>query len=507
MQVKSDQSKHLKKELGITLFAGEEIIETVAHEIHRHQRYPVSSRILQKLANVNRHQDIGKNGPCLASGVSEENQHIKALRSYEAIFGRDSLISAFFVADQYPLLLGNTLIYLAKLQGVGYHTYREEEPGRIIHEFRDPVLDERAREYTDKFGWAWPYYGSVDATILFILGIYRYQMLNIKKGQFLKTEFAGRDKETKIIFDALTAAVGWLLGRMDKNPEGLIESKPAFPGSLEGQAWKDSWEAYHHSDKTIANHHYGIASIEVQGIAYDALLLAASLLDQVDRSKINDKLTGKSISSNILRERAAILKKAIFKHFWIDEKEGYFALGTDRDEKGKLRVMKIRTSNMGHLLNSRLLDGRKQDVIHYKKAIVKQLFSADMLSASGIRTLAKGDGRYRPGSYQNGSVWPWDNYWISLGLRRQGYHELADDLEDRLLNIVDTLRIYPEFVRGDEKLKPDMNTKTIKVWNNIYQRENVIEQPPQELQAFTVSAICAIEHARTIHSSLGLCFV
>src|SRR5690606_30664910 len=114
------------------------------------------------------------------------------------------------------------------------------------------------------------------------------------------------------------------------------------------QVWKDSPDAYHHSDGTLANHTSGIASIEVQTTAYDALLDAALLYE--------DYLNTPDIAYT-LREQAEELRSTILNEFWTDEKGGYFVLGTDRDELGNLRQLKVRTSNMGHTLNSRLLAG------------------------------------------------------------------------------------------------------------------------------------------------------
>lgn len=166
-------------------------------------------------------------------------------------------------------------------------------------------------------------------------------------------------------------------------------------------------------------------------------------------------------------------------------------LGTDRGENGQLRQMKLRTSNMGHTLNSRLLVGDDPEVARMRKAVVNQLFSSEMLNVSGIRTLASDEHRFRPEAYHNGSVWLWDTHHIAKGLRRLGYHEKADMLDKKILSVVDTTRIFPEYVRGDDSETSSINTDTIILWDEINQRENKIEQPPQEVQAWTVAAILA----------------
>jgi hypothetical protein len=78
-------------------------------------------------------------------------------------------------------------------------------------------------------------------------------------------------------------------------------------------------------------------------------------------------------------------------------------------------------------------------------------------------------------------------------MRRHGYHELADELDRRLLHVINVTKVFPEYVRGDDSDTPAINTQTIVVWDDSRQRKNQIEQPPQEVQAWTVAAILAIK--------------
>ena len=282
----------------------------------------------------------------------------------------------------------------------------------------------------------------------------------------------------------MDAAVEWILRSLDKNPEGLLEYKAVLPRGIENQVWKDSWDSYHHADGTYANHNQGIASIEVQTTAYDALLDAALLYENA---------LGDSDKAATLRVRAAKLRQTIIELFWSEDKGGYFVLGTDRDDRGRLRQLKIRTSNMGHVLNSRLLEDDSPESNRMRDALIRQLTSPELLTPSGIRTLASDEIRFRPGAYHNGSIWLWDTHHIAKGLRRHGYDELADEIDRRLLNVVATTKIFPEYVRGDDSDTPSINTRTIVVWDETRQRKNQIEQPPQEVQAWTVAAILAIK--------------
>ena len=133
----------------------------------------------------------------------------------------------------------------------------------------------------------------------------------------------------------------------------------------------------------------GIASIEVQVTTYDALLDAAYLFEEVFENPTR---------ADSLRAQAQSLGTAIIDHFWTEDKGGYFVLGTDRDESGNVRQLKIRTSNMGHVLNSRLLQGDDPENVRMRTAVVKQILSPELLCRSGIRTLASDEIRFRPGA-------------------------------------------------------------------------------------------------------------
>jgi glycogen debranching enzyme len=255
--------------------------------------------------------------------------------------------------------------------------------------------------------------------------------------------------------------------------------------------WKDSWDAYHHQDGTIANHKQGIASIEVQVTTYDALIDAAELFENVLDS---------SERGAALRMQADKLRQAILSIFWTEDKGGYFVLGTDRNDSGQLRQLKIRTSNMGHTLNSRLLKGSDPDSIYKREQVIHHLFSPEMQNVSGIRTLASDEYRFRPGSYHNGSVWLWDTHHIAKGVRRLGYTDKARELDDKILNVVEATHLLPEYVRGDDDDVPTINERIVVVRDNNYHRLNQVEQPPQEVQAWTAAAILATQNRKSLNN-------
>ena len=280
------------------------------------------------------------------------------------------------------------------------------------------------------------------------------------------------------------SAIAWVGRRMDSNPEGLLEFKAAFPGSIVNQAWKDSGDAYHHVNGDIANHDDGIASIEVQGEAYQALLDAADMFERV---------FNEPVYAAELKTRARYLRAMILKHFWNDGRGGFFVLGSDRDEDGRLRQMAVKTSNMGHLLGSGMLDGNDSDSADLREAVIEQLFSQQMLGLNGIRTLANDEIRYCDQAYHNGSVWTMDNHQISKGLAHGGYHRLANLLNQKQLDVIRYTNVFPEYTRGSNDPHKRLNDCIVDVYDLTLGRMYRKAQPPQLLQGWTISAIKSIE--------------
>ncbi len=473
----------------VVLLPGETILKVIQSPKHIIKTPPSTLRELYRLAQAKISSDVGKFEPIIASLSTEGAEYdlSEEFHRYEALFGRDSLRVAMNLIPIFPRLTHTTIMTLAELQGLEVDSTSEEEPGRIIHESRTKH-DFIRKEITKKFGWDWPYYGSVDSTPEFIRVIYAYCSSLSDASKFLSETYKDKNHSVRTIADSLSLAVNWLKYRMDLNPEGFVESSRSNPEGIENQVWKDSWDSYFHNDGTMANHKKGVASIEVQRVVYDALLDAAELYEK----KLN-----KPKEANELKIRAESLKKAIFKHFWTEDKGGYFVIGTDRDMMGKIRKLKVRASNMGHLLHSRLLEGNNSKIVHFRESVIKTLFSDEMLTSNGIRTLASDEVRYRPGAYHNGSIWLWDNFLIIQGLRNNGYHCLANNLSARLISIVEFTKKFPEFVRGDNTPQPTLNSQIIDVWDDVNQRLNRIEQPPQEVQAWSVAAIVAINYYET----------
>jgi len=471
-----------------SLLPGEELRSITTHPTRIHTERPSSIQQLLRLTRSLSVNDIGRTGPSIASlsldsQSDDDSTTPEHLRLYEVIFGRDSLRVAIDLIGNYPELAHSTILALARSQGIAYDPQKEEEPGRIVHEARE-ATDSLAMRLTHERGWHWPYYGSVDATPEFIRTMAAFVRQSNENVTFLMEAYEDQAGHEQTIAHALELALEWIQRRRASNPEGLVEFKSTLPMGIENQVWKDSWDAYHHHDGILANHQQAIASIEVQTTTYDALIDAAELFEDI----LDDQTRADS-----LRAQAYDLGRAIKDLFWTEDKHGYFVLGTDRDNDGRLRQLKVRTSNMGHVLNSRLLEGNDPTVRRMRESVVDHILSPELLCRAGIRTLASDELRFRSGAYHNGSVWLWDTHHIAKGLRRHGYKKEAEDIDARILEVVDKTRMFPEYVRGEQD-KIAVNNQTVVLWDKNYNRENVVEQPPQEVQAWTVAAIRATKH-------------
>jgi glycogen debranching enzyme len=307
---------------------------------------------------------------------------------FMALFGRDSLITSYQTLPFVPELSATALRALAQLQGKTVDDFREEEPGRILHELRSgemTVFKERPHS---------PYYGSSDATPLFLILLDEYERWSGDRTLVLELEAAAR------------AALSWIDEFGDRDRDGYVEYERKTDVGLENQCWKDSWNSILFSDGTLAP--TPRATCEIQGYVYDAKKRCARLARVVwGDAKLADRL-------NLEAEN---LKKRFNKDFWIEDRQ-FFALALD----GKKRKVDCLTSNIGHLLWSGIVEDDK--VSH----VVNHLMGPKLFSGWGVRTMAEGEGGYSPIEYHNGTVWPHDNSIIAAGLWRYGYRKEANEV-------------------------------------------------------------------------------
>jgi glycogen debranching enzyme len=421
------------------------------------------ARALCRLGHVRQLQDLGRGGPLDASAGRKS--------AFGCLFGRDSLRMALDLVDDFPAVARVTIRRLTALQGVRESARAEEEPGRILHEYR--YLPE-AGTASIVHPWDMPYYGSVDATPLYVNLIDAYCQ---QFGQAILSERV-RDRTRRLISirTGMERALGWIEGRLAEH--GYVYVRRAQPRGLGNQVWEDSFDSQYDESGRLFDPDVAYAPVEVQGYAYDALLAGAALAENPTRVRH-------------LRALASMLRRKVLSEFWLTDL-GTFAPALVLEPSGT-RPSRVVASSPGHLLASKLLDG--EDAAAQRSALVARLLAADMLTPAGIRTKSTGSPRFNAGSYHNGSVWPMDTGVIADGMRRHGYTAEADDLDDRVLRACASVGDFVEFFRGD--------TDAIAINDRIRDVEEAgalrrLEQPPQRTQGWTVSRVWRVLRRRDL---------
>jgi glycogen debranching enzyme len=276
-----------------------------------------------------------------------------------------------------------TLQTLAHYQGERDDPWREEEPGKIMHELRRGELA-RAGEIPHS-----PYYGTVDATPLWLMLL----------GEAWR--WRGERQLLTSLLPNAERALAWIERRLVEG-QGFVRYQRRHGKGLENQGWKDSRDGVSFPDGTIARP--PIALVEVQGYVVAALEAMATVYREL----------GNGARAEDLAITAAALRRRLHEAFWVEETQ-YYALALD----GEGRQVPTITSNPGHLL---LCNACPPEVA---SRVVDMLLSDGMFNGWGVRTLARGQAVFNPLSYHNGSVWPHDNALIALGAARVGRQDAA----------------------------------------------------------------------------------
>ncbi|WP_306321733.1 MULTISPECIES: glycogen debranching N-terminal domain-containing protein [unclassified Streptomyces] len=300
------------------------------------------------------------------------------------LLGRDAALTSLFALPYRPELAAATLPVLAATQATEAVEGPVAQPGKIVHEVRHGEL---AHFGQVPFG---RYYGSVDATPLFLVLLGAYVEQTGDAGPARRLESHAR------------AAVGWMLDHGGLTSRGYLVYR-ADRGGLANQNWKDSPGAICAADGGRATG--PVMAAGAQGYAYDALRRTATLA----RTVWSD-----AVYADLLEQAASDLRDRFVRDFWMPEKR-FPALALD----GEGRQLDALASDAGHLLWSGLLDKE------YGEEVGRRLLEPDFFSGWGVRTVASGQGAYHPLSYHRGSVWPHDNALIALGLARYGLHDEA----------------------------------------------------------------------------------
>ncbi|HVX20748.1 MAG TPA: glycogen debranching N-terminal domain-containing protein [Acidimicrobiales bacterium] len=313
---------------------------------------------------------------------------------FMTMFGRDSILTSLQALPFVPELAAATLRALGARQGTRLDDFRDEDPGRILHEMRYGELtafEERPHS---------AYYGTADATPLFVV---------------LMDEYERWTGDTKLVRDLeyeARAALAWIDDYADLQGNGYVSYRRRNEETgLENQCWKDSWDSISFRDGTLPG--FPRATCELQGYAFDAKVRGARLARKVWRDPgLADELEA----------AAADLKRRFNRDFWVDDGR-YFAVALDPDG----RQVDSLTSNIGHLLWSGIVDKSKA------RAVVDHLMGRRLFSGWGVRTLAEGESRYNPIGYHVGTVWPFDNSFVAWGLRRYGFKDEAARVAEGIL--------------------------------------------------------------------------
>jgi glycogen debranching enzyme len=309
-------------------------------------------------------------------------------------FGRDALVTSIEFLPWFPQVARGTLAFLAAHQGIKVDEFTEEEPGRILHEYRRGEMA-NCREIPFI-----PSYGSVDATPLFLITLDQY----IRWTNDL--EFLRR------LWPNAEAAAQWMLSYGDRDGDGFLEYALMSGKGRVQQGWKSSWDAVMHVDGTPAKP--PIALCEVQGYAYAAYQAVSYLAGRLGRHEV----------SKAWRTVAEHLQARFLDGFWWPEEHAcYLALD------GEKRPCKVLSSNAGQVLWTGILPRE------WAQGVVDRLMQDDMYTGWGIRTLSSRAARYNPMSYHNGSVWPHDTALVGAGFARYGHKDLAGQLLGNLFGV------------------------------------------------------------------------
>lgn len=327
-------------------------------------------------------------------------------------FGRDALITALQTLWINPSLAAGVLRFLAVTQATKTDPQAEAEPGKIIHEIRDGEMANLGEIPFKR------YYGTIDATPLFIMLAGRYYYTTGDKALI------------ESIWPNILAALTWIDQHGDLDNDGFVEYINHNHKGLTHQGWKDSNDSIFHADGSEPQG--PIALCEVQAYVYDAKRIASHLAASLGHQRLSAQL----------ENEAYLLKERFNQRFWCEELSTY-AIALD----GNKQACEVINSNVGHALYCGIVQTNKA------RRVANTLLHPDSFNGWGIRTISRHQSRYNPMSYHNGSIWPHDSALAAAGLARYGLKTSAMTLFKGLFDaacFMDQHRL-PELFCGFER--------------------------------------------------------
>lgn len=417
--------------------------------------------------------------------------------SYQyAIFGRDSIEVAEDLLESNQALAKEVILLLAHLQGCQFHLESEQESGKIHHEYRalhfnNHDIPQMAQKVLARLGPQWGgsaesmlYFGSADATPLFIRLVHRY--FKRYDDGILDHPVAPRgEHRSRPLRHHVRDATRWLVSKITASPWQLFEYRRINPLGLFNQSWEDSNFSYLHVDGSVANAEDGLAAVELQGYAYDALRGAAEMVASSENE------------ADSWRHLASIVRDTTLQRLWMPDQQ-YFAMGLDRADNGLTRQICTITSNPALLLETTFFDLMPHHLSWpYIEGIVRTVLDHDCLTAAGVRLRSrKHSGLMHFTDYHGSRVtWPKQTYDIAKGLRKHGLYELASLLEQCIVRSVTKAGEFYEYFYVDDAgevkyhyRQEDPNEPTF--------HEFGVAGLPDPGQAWTISAVVAIANTQ-----------
>ena len=327
---------------------------------------------------------------------------------FVALFGRDSIITALQTLAYDLGIAEHTIRLLAKYQGKELNPWREEEPGKILHELRVGEMAHLGEiPHT-------PYYGTVDATPLWLVLVGKH------------ATWSGETRLFDELRPQIEAALNWIEQYGNTDGDGYVKYACKIEKGLANQGWKDSGDGIVNADGSLAES--PIALVEVQGYVYQAKMEMAALFRRV----------GEEQRASALEEQAERLRAHFDRDFWVDD--GYYALALQQHN----RQAAVLSSNTGQALWSGIAQSERAG------KIAECLLSDEMFNGWGVRTLTSAALRYNPLGYHLGTVWPHDNSLIAAGFKRYGLDHEALKIMSGLIEATVHFQSYrlPELFGG-----------------------------------------------------------